>query len=157
LEEFLYLVSNRLPSCSSLSADDNEHCARLEFAQQHVRKIFVGVGAEFVDEAGEALLRQLVGKTGGPRAGVKPRVCDETIVGGQRTEWHLSLLRAAGVRGKCSSAGARHRHFNVSLCQYIVCTSGGNFVPAAIMFMEALLSLEAEAKSLLSRKNRSYE
>jgi len=30
-------------------------------------------------------------------------------------------------------------------------------VPAAIMFMEALLSLEAEAKSLLSGTNRSYE
>jgi len=30
-------------------------------------------------------------------------------------------------------------------------------VPVAILFMEALLSLEAEAKSLLSAKNRSYE
>lgn len=30
-------------------------------------------------------------------------------------------------------------------------------MPAAIMFMEGLLSLEAEAKSLLSGKNRAYE
>jgi hypothetical protein len=37
--------------------------------------------------------RQLVGKAGGVSAGVETGVGDENVVGGQRPEWHASLLR----------------------------------------------------------------
>src|ERR1043165_4714165 len=98
LEKLFDLVRDRLTSCGSLSAAHHEHRARLEFSQQHVRKIFVGISAELVDEAGEAFLRQLVSESGGVSAGVETSVRDENVVGSQRPEWHVSPPGSGNIK-----------------------------------------------------------